>query len=304
MAASTIFPKIPTDWLDQSEMINNQKLFVRILRKPNLQTGRVLFVVHGQGEQSDRYEHFAFYLQHSVDAIILLDLPGHGKSLGIRGHIQNFDQYSDACLTALIHGSDKLKKDFAVPQLELHWFGHSLGGLITLRTLLKKQDLQLKSVTTSAPLLGLAFNPPPLKKFFGILIEPLLGALPLTNELDARDVSHDPSVVEAYTQNPLNHSKVTPRFFVCMSREMELLKAPISEFSYNLLVISPLADRIVSWKAAFQFFERLKMKIGLKKELHTFPNFSHESFNELEKNRAFLCLENWILKTTAIHSKS
>ncbi len=302
MAASSTFPKIPSDWLDQSEMINKQKLFVRLLQKPKVTSGRVLFVVHGQGEQSDRYEHFAFYLQHSVDAIIMLDLPGHGKSLGVRGHIQNFDQYSDACLTALQYGVEQLKTAFGTNKLELHWFGHSLGGLITLRTLLKKQDLSLKSVTTSAPLLGLAFNPPALKKFFGILIEPLLGSLPLTNELDARDVSHDPSVVEAYINNPLNHSKVTPRFFVCMNREMELLKAPSSEFAYNLLLISPLADRIVSWKSGFQFFERLKMKIGTKKELHTFPNFSHEAFNELEKNRAFLCLENWILKTSGIHS--
>lgn len=301
MAASNTFPKIPPDWLDQSEMINRQKLFVRILRKQKMSSGRVLFIVHGQGEQSDRYEHFAFYLQHSIDAIILLDLPGHGKSLGIRGHIQSFDQYSDACLTALQHGVEQLRSAFGSSKLELHWFGHSLGGLITLRTLLKKQDVTLKSVTASAPLLGLAFNPPPLKKFFGILIEPLLGSLPLTNELDARDVSQDPSVIEAYISNPLNHSKVTPRFFVSLTREMELMKAPATEFAYNLLVISPLGDRIVSWKSAFQFFERLKMKIGVKKELHTFPNFSHEAFNELEKNRAFLCLENWILKTTDIH---
>jgi alpha-beta hydrolase superfamily lysophospholipase len=298
MAASPNFPKIPSTWIDESELIQNNKIFVRILRKSKMETGRVLFVIHGQGEQSDRYEHFPFYLQSSVDAVILLDLPGHGKSSGVRGHIQNFDRYSEACLLALSNGVEKLKNIWSSAKVEVHWFGHSLGGLITLRTLLKVHDLHLKSVTVSAPLLGLAFEPPALKKYFGILIEPFLGSLSLTSELDLSHLSHDSSVGVAYRENPLNHGQVTPRFFVCLNREMELLKTPLEKFSYPLLVISPLADQIVNWKTSFRFVERLKMLNGAKKELQTFSNFHHESFNELEKARAFLCLESWILKNT------
>jgi alpha-beta hydrolase superfamily lysophospholipase len=301
MAASANFPKIPNNWLDESELIHGKKIFLRILRKPKIETGRVLFVVHGQGEQSDRYEHFPFYLQNVIDAIVMLDLPGHGKSAGIRGHIQNFDRYSEACLVALRDGIEKLKISWGAPLFEVHWFGHSLGGLITLRTLLKVNDLPLKSVTVSAPLLALAFEPPVFKKYLGILIEPFLGALPLTSELDLSHLSQDTSVGQAYRENPLNHGQVTPRFFVCLTREMELLKTPLEKFAYPLLMISPLADKIVSWKAAFRFFERVKMLNGARKDLQTFSNFNHESFNESEKTRAFLCLENWLLKNTAVH---
>jgi alpha-beta hydrolase superfamily lysophospholipase len=175
-----------------------------------------------------------------------------------------------------------------------------LGGLITLRTLLKKQDLSLKSVTVSSPLLGLAIKVPTFKRLFGIAVEPLLGALPLVNELNAADLSHDASVGPAYLENPLNHNKITPRFFIQMMREMELMKAPSQYFPYNLMLITPLADPIVSWKAEFQFFDRIKMNPGTQKNLQSFPNFYHESFNELEKGRAFLAFENWILKTSSV----
>lgn len=292
MSASPQFPKIPLNWTLSSEKILRGKIFAQVWRAPERKTGRFLFIVHGQAEQSNRYEHFPFYLNTAVDAIGILDLPGHGKSRGVRGHINNFDQYSEAALEAFQWSFAHAEK--ALGKLEPHWLGHSLGGLITLRTLLKKQDLPLKSVSVSAPLLGLAIKVPPLKRLFGILVEPILGALPLVNELDVAGLSHDPSVGPAYLKDPLNHNKVTPRFFVQMNREMELMKAPILQFPYNLLMITPLADPIVSWKAEFQFFERLKMKPGTQKYLQSFPGLYHEAFNESEKGRVFLALENWI----------
>jgi lysophospholipase len=299
MSASANFPAIPKDWIQKSENILKGRVRARIWMKPKRQTGRFLFLVHGQGEQSDRYEHFPFYLSSSVDAIGILDLPGHGKSKGRRGHINNFDQYSTAVLEAfkwtLSEAESSLGKD-----LERHWCGHSMGGLITLRTMLRKQDLRLRSVCVSAPLLGLALKVPPLKKLFAILVEPFLGKISMSSKMNAENLSHDPSVGVAYLANPLNHDMISPRFFVQLQREMELLKAPIAEFPYNLMMLVPLQDKIVSWKAAFQFFHRIKMKTACVKELQSFPHFDHEAFNELEKDRAFLCLENWILKNTLV----
>lgn len=301
MAASAEFPPIPESWTEQFERIDKDRLFVRLLFKKNLKDlghpPRLLLIVHGLGEQSDRYEHFPFYLHSSIDAIGLFDLPGHGKSSGIRGHVQSYDQYSSACLTALQYFMDQLHRQTGRTP-EVHWFGHSMGGLITLRTLLKKVDLGLASVTASSPLLGLAFEPPALKKYSALIIEPFLGWMALKNDLDPNDISHDPGVRRLYTENPLNHDRVTPRWVARTLREMELLKTPSAEFSYPLMMICPLSDRIVSWKAGFRFFERLRMKPPFKKELHSFPEFYHESFNELGKERAFVALETWIQKNT------
>jgi alpha-beta hydrolase superfamily lysophospholipase len=292
MAASPFFPKLPLSWSEDSLTIQDGSLSLRIWKSGDLSKGRFLYLIHGQGEQSGRYEHFPHYLNGVVDAVIAIDMPGHGKSAGIRGHIENFDQYSDAALAGFHAAMEWMKK--SASQVHAHWFGHSMGGLITLRTLLKEQGLPLKTVTASAPLLDLALPVPKLKKFFGELVEPVLGSLKLSNELDGSLISHDPEVGKAYDTDPLNHNYVTPRFFVNLTKEMPLVRENTGPFAYNLMVIVPLADQIVSWKAAYHFYANLKMAEGKKKTLTSFPNYYHESFNDLGKERAFTALAHWI----------
>jgi len=297
MAASPFFPKLPNSWSTEFIDILEKSVSLRIYRSKDLSRGRFLYLVHGQAEQSDRYEHFPHYLEGLVDAVICVDLPGHGKSLGVRGHIENFDQYGNAVLTGYRMACDWMKQQSGGTCVS-HWFGHSLGGLITFRTLLKETSLPLNSVTVSAPLLDLALPVPKLKKFFGELVEPLLGSLKLSNELNGDLISHDPEVSKAYHSNELNHSYVTPRFFVNMMKEMAFVRSQQGPFHYNLLMIVPLGDQIVSWKSAYQFFSQLKMVDGKKKVLTSFPHFFHESFNEIGKERAFVALSDWIEKNS------
>jgi alpha-beta hydrolase superfamily lysophospholipase len=129
-------------------------------------------------------------------------------------------------------------------------------------------------------------------------VEPFLGSLKLKNELHGDLISHDPEVGKAYESNPLNHNYVTPRFFVNMMKEMPLVRNNPGPFAYNLLLLVPLSDQIVSWKATYQFCEQLKMKDGKKKVLTSFPQFYHESFNEIGKERAFNALADWIDKNS------
>ncbi len=293
MAASKYFPGIPSDWSETSIRTANDQLHIRIWYKKNLSNHvRTLLLVHGQAEQSDRYTHFPFYLHQNIDCIFAADLPGHGMSKGVRGHIENFDQYSSAVLSLINSAQDWLRgqnKSYV-----LHLLGHSLGGLITLRTCLKNPDLPLLSVTVSAPLLDLAIKVPPVKKFFGELVEPVLGFLKIDNELKSEQISHDPEVILEYHQNPLNHHWVTPRFFVNMMKETALMRENTTEFPYPLMIITPLADPIVSWKAQYNFFNKLKMKNNKRKCLQSFPGFFHEPFNEIGKERAFVALANWL----------
>lgn len=301
MSASPKFPKLPSHWTEKALTAMDGKISLRVyynhtkFDSPTLEA-RMLYVVHGQAEQSDRYEHFAHYLQDQVDVVACVDLPGHGRSQGVRGHIEKFDDYSHAALSgfeAALHWVSSHKS-----KVTAHWFGHSLGGEITLRTLLKTQDLPLKSVFVSAPLIDLVMPVPKLKKIFGELIEPVLGSLKLNNELNPAMVSHDPTVVAEYSNNPLNHKYVTPRFFVNMIKDMQLLRKSKGPFHYNLMMLIPLADPIVSWQASMKFFEHLTMSLGREKKLTMMPGFFHESFNEIGKERAFVALSDWLKKNS------
>ncbi len=314
MSASPNFPKLSNGWFEKILKIQEGQISIRCYFSDRFQAGsedpssnfellnknspasqgklRFLFLVHGQGEQSGRYEHFAHYLNGKIDAIFCIDLPGHGLSHGPRGHIEKFDDYYRPTLAAFQFANDLMKK--INPQTEAHWFGHSMGGLISLGILFKQANLNLKSVTISAPLLEIAVPVPPLKKFFGELVEPILGRIKLKNELDGTLVSHDISVAKAYDQDPLNHGFVTPRFFVQLTHEMKKIRETTSEFPYSIMIVVPLDDKIVSAPESLKFYRGLKVKEGCKKYLCSLPNYYHESFNDFGKERAFNALFDWI----------
>lgn len=292
MSASPQFPKLPKNWSETSLWLADGDLHLRIYSKNSSPTGRLLFVVHGQAEQSDRYEHFPHYLQDTVDVVAAIDLPGHGKSKGTRGHIQSFNDYHEACLLALARAQSWTEEKYGTCHAQ--WFGHSLGGLISLGVAQQHANLNVKSFSISAPLLDLAFPVPPFKAAFARLTEPLLGRVPLNNELHVEDVSHDPSVVQEYTTNKLNHKYVTPRFFVGLLRDMKRVRENKNVVNYNLSLYIPLADKIVSQKVSRQFFNDCKVSDGKIKWLEMFPGYYHESFNEIGKERAFVALEHWL----------
>ncbi|MCE3009209.1 MAG: alpha/beta hydrolase [Proteobacteria bacterium] len=251
---------------------------------------KILIISHGQGEHSGRYAHFTHFLNHEVHQIYALDHLGHGKSEGARGHVESFQDYTDPLkqLIQLVHSKN--------PEAQIHLLGHSLGGLIVLKTIQESLDLPLKSVIVSAPLLDLAFPAPPVKKFFGELLEPVLGKISLSNELDPSWISHDPQVVAQYQTDPLNHNRVTLRFFVQMQKAMASVKSFDGELNLPFMMIVPLEDKIVSADSNRKFFADLKFAKGINKELQMFPHFYHEAFNDLGNERVFNCLNSWLKK--------
>ena len=114
-----------------------------------------LLIVHGYLEHSDRYEEFATYLcrKYSIN-VTAYDLRGHGKSTGIRAHIDDWSNYHDDMETVL--STLPSSNNNNIPHFLL---GHSTGGLFSIEYFLrddtyKNKKSVLKSlsgiVTTSA----------------------------------------------------------------------------------------------------------------------------------------------------------
>lgn len=296
MTASVNFPQVPNHWISESKVSSNQKFYISYYKNTKSQANkkRALFIIHGQGEYFDRYLHFPFYLEDTFDVIGGVDLPGHGRSQGSRGHINNFKDYHDCVLESFREFSSWAEKDFS--DIEFYWFGHSLGGLITLSALTENKNMNLKAVSVSAPLLGFQIPVPPLKEFFGRLVEPFLGSIPLGNEIKPEMLSHDEGVQKQVQLDPLNINKVTPRFFVQLTERMKQVNSFNDDFHYNVQIITALADPLISWKSQMDFYNKLKLATGKIKKFDSFTEFRHESFNEVGKERAFLALKNWFLK--------
>lgn len=287
------FPGLPEGWVSDWETFASNdselQLFQIAHHREKWTSPKALVVLHGMGEHGGRYLHVAHFLKDDVGAVYCLDHRGHGRSEGLRGHISRFDLFSDDAALAIRRIDESLRKRFG--RSEIHVLAHSLGGLIGLRTAFLHPTLPIHSLTVSAPLLGVKVELPLVKRAGAQVLSRIWGSLHMASEIDARLVSHDPEVVDAYRADRLVHRKGTPRFYTELLKAIADTKSRESGLEVPLQMIVPLQDSIVDPEASLEFFRNLKHR---EKQLRTYPGFFHESFNEIGKEQAFEDLRSWI----------
>ena len=255
-----------------------------------------LLVVHGIGEHLGRYQEFARVMNRSRIDVHCLDLRGHGRSNGIRGHVQSFLQYHQDLEAWVSHlqGNEELSTE-----IPCFLFGHSLGGLICTGFLARRKPEPL-----SVPIVGLALSNPA----FGIAMNPLrkmekelakrlpsfLRHVQVPNSIPAEKLSHDKKAVEAYKQDPLVHSWATPALYLAMLEEMRALKKLLPQLKMPLLFLLSGKDTIVHTAAAERFAKKLTVAYPENIRIRHFHGFFHEIFQETKRERAYLELKKWI----------
>jgi len=190
--------------------IDGISLFVRTWTPPEGTTikGIVQFN-HGLGEHGGRYERLAATVNEAGFVAVAADHRGHGRSGGLRGHVEGFEQYAqDVAAVA----SDIRTRHGELP---LFQYGHSMGGLITLVGNLIAST-GAAGLVISNPSLGVAFEPPKIKVAAGRLLAKFLPRLRLDNELKTSQISRIPEEVAKYENDPLVHSLISTRWFTSM----------------------------------------------------------------------------------------
>lgn len=288
------FPPLPDNWVSETDTVvarDGTKLFAVLhhVREEEWKSPRALIVFHGLGEHGGRYLHVPHYLKQVVDAVFCIDYRGHGRSEGLRGHVEDFGVFIDETISSVMALDQKLKARFG--RSEIHLFAHSMGGLIALHSLSHDPGLPIHSATLSAPLLKIKVPVPLTKRVAAGVLSKMWGSLQLQSELDPSTLTHDREAVIAYRQDRLVHRKLTPRFYSEMNGWMEKARKIRKGIKPPLQLLVPLRDAVVDSDEVQDFFKKLHHS---QKEIKTYPEFYHEVCNEVGREKAFEDIAKWI----------
>ena len=245
----------------------------------------LLLLSHGLGEHAGRYAPFAAALAAHGIAVSALDHRGHGRSAGPRGHVARFSLFAD--------DFEAFRKAATAkhPDLPVFVLGHSLGGLIVIRWLQAHRAEPVRGVILSAPLLGVALKVPGWKLALSGFLSRWLPKLPFTSEIHPEKLSSDEAYIRSYHDDPLVHSRVTPRLYTELTAASEAALAECSALEAPpVLALIPGDDRIVDAAATSRFAESLPGEVRV---LH-YPEMRHEVLNEADRARPIADVIGWI----------
>ncbi|WP_242112823.1 alpha/beta fold hydrolase [Luteimonas aquatica] len=244
---------------------------------------RAVLLVHGLGEHSGRYAALARWFNQRGYAVRAYDQRGHGHSPGRRGAIARPE--------ALLEDLAEVYRDYAAalgfaPLL----LGHSMGGLVALRTVLDGR-IAPPLLALSSPLLR-AHEPRWLQGLAGRLA-PWLPNLPLRAGLRADRLSHDPAVGLGYRRDPLRHGWITPRLADFLFRAAPACVADAATLRVPTLLLYAGDDFLVDARGSRDFAAAAPPALLTAQ---AFDALYHELFNETDPGRGevLAALETWL----------
>lgn len=254
------------------------------LWEPAVDPLAVVAVIHGLGDHIERYANFSTFLNKHQICVLGMDLQGHGKSPGKRGHIRSYD--------LLLSNVEKILIAARLEYIDipLFLFGHSLGGNIVANYLLRHQSKEVSGGIITSSFFRLAFKPPGWKIRLARFLDKIWPSLTLDNEVDPMELSHNPDVGMKYLEDTLVHGKTSLRLYNESIKYAEWALANAGLLNYPLLVMHGDEDRITEWQGSEKFTETA----GVKATFKLWRGLRHELHNENSGDEVLNYICTWI----------
>ncbi|MGB5526582.1 MAG: lysophospholipase [Gemmatimonadota bacterium] len=264
------------------EVSGGARLFFRS-RETDGSRGRLL-AVHGLGEHSGRFGRIAACAAVAGLDYFALDLRGHGRSPGRRGHTGSFDR--------LLTDLDRLRRRTGTgePKLPTFLLGHSLGGLIVGRYVQEFGFPSLAGAVLVAPYVDLAMSPPAWKLRLSDVADRLVPSLTMDNEIRADMLFRTEEEQAAHQDDPLVHHRLSARLWGDMRRQAAILVRRADQTRTPILVQVSGDDRVVSAAACHE----LASRFGGDTRVIEYEEAYHDLFRDPAADRAASDLVRWI----------
>ena len=251
---------------------------------PEGESKAVLLIVHGLAEHSGRYMNVVNYFVPLGYAVYGIDHVGHGKSDGTRVYLKRFEDFTEML---------KIYFDMVrnwQPNRPIFLIGHSLGGLISAAYLLDHQA-GLTGAVLSGPAIKVHETISPTAIFVSKVLSALVPKRGLM-KLEAEGVSRDPTVVQAYVNDPLVcHGKITARLSAELVKTVRRVTAEANKIALPILILQGSADKVVDPEGAQMLYNTVS---SADKTIKTYDGLYHEVYNEPEHHQVLGDVKAWL----------
>ncbi len=245
--------------------------------------GCVLFV-HGLGEHGGRYDRLAEVVGTLGLDLYSIDLRGHGRSQGRRGHVSDF-----ACF---LRDLDRLRRRAGRETTGRATFlvGHSLGGLVVGRYAEAFAPDGLRGVVFVTPFVETEMSIPGWKRSLGAAADRMIPALTMENGLNVEELFRRESDQRLYEEDPLVHHRISARLWGEMQRASPRLLADAHRLRVPVLLQLAGSDTVVSNSAARDFAARL----ASRPEVIEYEDAFHALYFDPRAEEALADLRGWL----------
>lgn len=251
---------------------------------------RVLILVHGFAEHTGRYDEMAMHFAERGFAVHAYDQAGHGRTVGARGHVDQFDRLVEELarfveLIALDH-----------PGLPITLVGHSMGGLVVAASA-AFDDPPIDRIILSGALLHLGSSGG-IRRKLSLLVARALSLLAprvgFATGLDPIGLSRDPDVVRRYIEDPYVKDRMSARFAAGLNRLIARVGPAAGRVERPILILHGEADPICSPSGSRGFYAGLAPPVAEASALVIYPELRHEIFQEPERKKIWQDMLDWL----------
>ena len=241
-------------------------------------------ILHGLGDHAGRYASLGAALAARGFAAQAIDLPGHGKSYGKRGHVQSWNEYR-AAVTAWM---DRAKA--AAPARRWSLLGQSMGAFVVLDWALSNPG-RVERLVLCAPPFQLAFRPSMIKVKAAQLLVRVWPGFSQGNMILPSMLSHDPEVVREHAMDPLVHYTISARLFLEFQAMRSTLRKRARDLSIPTLALHGGADPIADPEGTKRWAEAAPPGIVT---LRVYPTLYHEVLKEVGREKIIASMIDWL----------
>ena len=270
----------------QTEIISGSKGVSLFTQRwlPDSDAKGILIISHGIAEHSGRYAYAAEHFVNASYAVYALDHRGHGRSGGLKVHVDSFSDY----VTDLRIFAEHVRT--STPALPTFVFGHSMGSLIALLYSFEYGDELSGLITTGTALKMNGINS--LTHGLIDLFSFFLPKAPLVPPIQLKKLSRDPKTLSDNMKDNLVYHG-----FFRVRQISELLRAakacidqlPLLEVDY--LALHGGDDSLANPVA----IEIIESRSGAKDTTtKIYEGLFHELVNEPEKDQVLADMVGWI----------